>query len=57
MHLMKLPDELIDYVLLHELAHTVEKNHSRRFWDLLSSMLGTDAKAIDKRLKRYQPEI
>ncbi|MDD9899116.1 MAG: SprT family zinc-dependent metalloprotease [Candidatus Melainabacteria bacterium] len=57
MHLMKLPDELIDYVLLHELAHTVEKNHSRRFWDLLSSMLGADAKAIDKRLKRYQPEI
>ena len=33
------PYPVIDYVILHELAHIKEKNHSKRFWDLMESLL------------------
>ena len=31
--LIHLPNDLLDYVLLHELVHTEIKNHSKMFWD------------------------
>ena len=36
--LIALPDRLAEYVMLHELAHLSEFNHSRKFWTKLASM-------------------
>lgn len=38
-HLVKAPKECIDYVILHELCHISEYNHSDRFWRLLNSVM------------------
>ncbi len=52
MKLVRLPEELMDYVILHELVHTRVKNHSRQFWEELDKLVG-DGRRIRRCLKNY----
>jgi len=56
-HLMRLPQHLSDYVILHELAHTIHKNHQKAFWNYLNGLMGGKAKEHDKELNRFSPEV
>jgi predicted metal-dependent hydrolase len=46
------PEELVDYVILHELAHLQHLNHGKEFWDLLS-VTGFNPRAIRKEIEHY----
>ncbi len=53
-YLMLLPAKLMDYVILHELAHTKEMNHGPRFWELLDGMTEGKALLLRKELRAYR---
>ena len=48
---IKLPYQLIDYIIVHELAHTKVKNHSKEFWAEVAKHL-PNWKELDKRMYR-----
>jgi len=50
--LMLLPDHLIDYIILHELAHLREHNHGAGFWKLVNSLTNNKAKEFDREIKK-----
>ncbi len=49
-HLMRLPKELCDMVILHELCHTLVKNHSKDFYHLL----GIHCSNLDQKRKQIK---
>lgn len=54
-YLMLLPVHLMDYVILHELAHTREMNHGPKFWELLNQLTDGKALALRKELRMHRP--
>lgn len=53
LQMMKLPEELIDYILLHELVHTEIKNHGPKFWQRLDEVCNGQARKLSGQVKKY----
>ncbi|NNF34311.1 MAG: M48 family metallopeptidase [Saprospiraceae bacterium] len=50
--LLKAPMKVLDYVIIHELAHRIEMNHSSRFWNIVAKAC-PDYKTSEKWLKEH----
>jgi len=55
-HLARLPDPLITYVILHELTHTRHKHHGNAFWSELKSVL-PELDLLRRQLQQYHPQL
>lgn len=53
LYLMILPESLRDFVILHELCHTVHHDHSPRFHALLDRLTGGRENELTRELRRY----
>ncbi len=51
--LLFLPPTVAEYVMIHELCHTVHANHSQRFWQLVGSIMPS-YKQSEAALRRWQ---
>lgn len=56
LYLVQLPIELIDYVLIHELTHTIHLNHSQDFWHDVQQLC-PEYKNLRRKMKDLQPRI
>jgi predicted metal-dependent hydrolase len=52
--LLLAPEEVVDYIIVHELSHLLEFNHSPRFWKIVGSIM-PDYKRHEKWLKMHGP--
>jgi len=56
LYLMKLPWQLIDYVILHELTHTQVLQHGPRFWEAMAQV-EPNVQQLRKAMRGHQPTL
>ncbi len=54
--LSQFDDQIVGYIVVHELAHIQEKNHSKKFWDLVARYL-PEYKQIHKKMASPHTEV
>ncbi len=52
-----LTDHLAEYIILHELCHTVHKDHSERFHTLLDRVTCGKHRELNRELRSYRPDV
>ncbi len=55
--IMALPSHLIDFIITHELCHTVHHNHSPKFHALVNELTHGHERELDRELKTWRIKI
>ena len=53
--LVRWPEPVVDYVVVHELAHRIELNHSARYWREVERLC-PGYRQLDRFLREHVPE-
>ena len=53
-NLVFLPEDLIEYIICHELAHLTHMNHSPQFHALVNKYVNGQEKALERKLRAFQ---
>jgi len=53
-NLMFMPEELVRYIICHELAHITHKNHSPQFHALCDKYCSGKEKALERQLRQFR---
>ena len=56
-YLMLMEKTLVDYIILHELAHTIHKNHGTDFYTLLNNLCNGEHKTLNLKVKQFRSPL